>query len=60
MELICAKCRKRLEIRKVSFRYLSYEVTEPLPCCPQCGQVFLEESLVKGKMHTVETEMEDK
>lgn len=60
MELICAKCRQRLVIQKVSFRYLNYEVAEPLPCCPQCGQVFLDEALVKGKMHTVETEMEDK
>ena len=60
MEMICAKYMKKLEIQKVTFRYLSYEVTEPLPCCPQCGQVYLDEELVKGRMHEAETEMEDK
>lgn len=60
MELMCARCRQKLQIREVTFRYLSYEVTEPLPCCPECGQVYLDESIVRGKMRTAETEMEDK
>lgn len=60
MDWLCAKCGKKLEIRNVTFRYLSYEVTEPLPCCPECGQVYLDEALVRGRMHEVETEMEDK
>ena len=60
MELICAKCKKKLEMKKVTFRYLNYEVSESVPCCPDCGQVYLDEELVRGRMHIVETEMEDK
>ncbi len=60
MNLMCNRCKKTLEIRDVTFRYLSYEVTEPLPCCPECGQVYLDEALVRGKMLEAETEMEDK
>lgn len=40
--------------------YLSYEVTAPLPCCPECGQVYWSEALVREKMLEAETEMEDK
>ena len=60
MELICAKCKKPLVIQKVTFRYLNYEVSESIPGCPECGQVYLDEELVRGRMNEVETEMEDK
>ena len=49
--LICAKC---------GVPYLGYEIYEELPRCPVCGQVYLDESLVRGRMHEVETEVEDK
>ena len=60
MNLMCNRCGKTLEIRDVTLRYLSYKVTEDLPCCPECGQVYLDEALVRGKMLEAETEMEDK
>lgn len=58
--LICAKCGVPLEPGKVTFQYLSYEVYEELPRCPVCGQVYLDEELVRGRMHDAEVEVEDK
>ena len=59
-KLICAKCKVPLAPRKVTFQYLKYEVYEDLPCCPVCGQVYLDEKLVRGRMHDAEVEVEDK
>lgn len=59
-KLICAKCKASLELKKVTFQYLKYEVYEDLPCCPVCGQVYLDEELVRGRMHDAEIEVEDK
>ena len=58
--LICAKCGVPLEMKKTAFQYLGYEIYEDLPRCPQCGQVYLDEQLVRGRMHEVEVEVEDK
>ena len=60
MKLICGKCRDPLEKKKTTFRYLKYEVSEEVLCCPVCGQVYLDEELVDGRMHQTEVEMEDK
>ena len=60
MELICAKCNEKLEKRKTVFQYMKNEFSEELLRCPKCGQVFLDEELVKGRMLQVETELEDK
>ena len=45
MKLICGKCRAPLEKKKTTFRYLKYEVSEEVLCCPVCGQVYLDEEL---------------
>ncbi len=58
--LICAKCGVPLEKQKTTFQYMGYEVYEDLPRCPKCGQVYLDEQLVRGRMAEVETEVEDK
>lgn len=58
--MICGRCNVPLEKRKTSFTYMELEVFEELPRCPQCGQVYLNEELVRGRMAEVETEMEDK
>lgn len=58
--LICARCNVRLEPKKTAFQYMNYEFYEELPCCPRCGQVYLDEQIVRGKMHQAEIEVEDK
>lgn len=59
-ELTCFRCNKELEKRKTTFQYMGYEFYEELPRCPICGQVYIDEELVRGRMAEVETEMEDK
>jgi len=59
-KLICGKCGIPLTEQKTIFQYMGYEVYENLPRCPVCGQVYLDEKLVRGRMAEVETEVEDK
>ena len=59
-KLVCGKCRVPLEPRRTAFQYLKYEAYEELPTCPVCGQVYLDEELVRTRMHDAEIEMEDK
>ncbi|MGI6492012.1 MAG: DVU_1557 family redox protein [Pelotomaculum sp.] len=58
--LICLKCNVRLELRKASFTYLGFNFNTELPGCPVCGQVYLPEELVEGKVKEVEMSLEDK
>ncbi|SDE57366.1 DVU_1557 family redox protein [Sporomusa acidovorans] len=58
--LVCLKCNVALEPRKASFNYLGFTFNTELPRCPVCGQVFLSEELVKGKVAEVEMSLEDK
>lgn len=58
--VVCAKCGVPLEPRKVVLTYLEHQITHELPCCPVCGQVFVSEELVRGRMKEVETMLEDK
>jgi ssDNA-binding Zn-finger/Zn-ribbon topoisomerase 1 len=60
LTLICLKCNVPLELRKTSFTYLGFNFKTDLPKCPVCGQVYLSEELVKGKVTEVETSLEDK
>ncbi len=59
-KLICWKCRKELEMIKTDFTYLGHNFFTEVPKCPECGQVFLSEELVKGRINDVEMQMEDK
>lgn len=58
--LVCDKCGVPLEEKKVTLTYLEHQITHPLPCCPVCGQVYITEELASGRMHEVETMLEDK
>ena len=60
MDLICGKCGVKLEKMKTTFKYLKNEFSEETYKCPECGQVYLDEDLVRGKMAEVETTLEDK
>ncbi len=58
--LVCAKCGVPLREAPVTFKYLDHEFRADMPKCPQCGETYISEELVMGKMHDVETELEDK
>lgn len=58
--LICWPCRKALELRKTDFTYLGHTFYADLPRCPQCGQVYISEELVRSRIAEVEMQMEDK
>jgi hypothetical protein len=57
---VCAACQKTLVIRPVEISYMGSAFPVNLPCCPQCGQVYLPEDLALGKMADVEKSLEDK
>ena len=59
-KLICGKCKVPLKVREATLTYLGHQIRQDLPGCPVCGQVYLPEDLVKGKMHEVEIMLEDK
>jgi uncharacterized Zn finger protein len=58
--IICHLCGIPLQNVRVELTYMGHIFHTDLPKCPQCGQVFVPEDLVKGKMADVETELEDK
>jgi hypothetical protein len=58
--LICYACQKELEVVKTDFSYLGHSFFTEVPRCPECGQVFIPEELVRGRISEVEMQMEDK
>ena len=58
--LICCKCNVPLVLTKTNFSYLKHNFSEDMPRCPVCGQVYISESLVNGRMIPVEQMLEDK
>jgi Zn-finger nucleic acid-binding protein len=58
--IYCDLCNVELTARKTHFTYLGHAFQAELPCCPQCGQVYIDEEVVKGRMARVEMELEDK
>ena len=60
VKLFCDCCQAEMEPRLTHFSYLGHAFSTSLPACPVCGQVFIDESLVKGRMAAVEMELEDK
>lgn len=57
---ICCRCKVDLKPAKVSFDYLGHSFHAEMPRCPECGQVYIPEELVKGRMAEVEMMLEDK
>ncbi|HEX7555585.1 MAG TPA: hypothetical protein VF338_03095 [Leptolinea sp.] len=57
---ICSHCKIPLEIKPVQIEYLGSAFPVDLPKCPNCGLVFIPESLATGKMAEVEKSLEDK
>lgn len=58
--LRCAKCDEPLVSRSVTLSYMDSAFPVILPACPRCGQVYIPESLARGRMLHVEKSLEDK
>lgn len=58
--LICSQCNCPLELKRVDFEYLGHTFFADAPRCPACGEVYLSEELIKGRVAEVEMELEDK
>ena len=59
-KLICCRCNKELVPTQTFFDYLGHNFHTDILRCPECGEVYIPESLVKGRMAEVEPELEDK
>jgi len=59
-KLICSICNLELKPANANFSYLGHSFRAEVPRCPGCGQVFIPEELVKGRIAEVEMELEDK
>lgn len=57
---ICERCNVKMTLIKVQFSYLNRSFSHEVPRCPSCGQVFISEELASGRIHDVETALEDK
>ncbi len=58
--MTCFKCHDHLIEKKVLFTYLNFPFSTTLPRCPSCGQTYLSEDFVEGKLSDVEKTLEDK
>lgn len=58
--ILCGKCGVELVEKTVELQYLKYNFNHSVPTCPICGQVYLSEELVTGKMREVEKNFEEK
>ncbi len=58
--LVCCKCRKEMAPKKTNFTYLGHAFFADILKCPECGQVYIPEDMVKGRMAEVEMQLEDK
>ena len=54
------KCQVEIVPKSTFFDYLGHNFHTEILCCPKCGEVYLPEALVKGRMADVERELEDK
>ncbi len=58
--LVCIKCGMPLKPRTATLGYLGHKFSLQVPQCPECGQIYLTEELVRGKISEVEESLEDK
>lgn len=59
-KLMCGKCGVEMAPAPTQFSYLGHVFRTEVLRCPSCGQVFIPESLARGRMAEVETILEDK
>ncbi len=58
--LRCARCDLPLAPAPVKLSYLGHSFTQDFPRCPGCGELFIPEEIVTGKIQPVEITLEDK
>jgi predicted RNA-binding Zn-ribbon protein involved in translation (DUF1610 family) len=57
---LCVRCAVALAPGKTTLNYLNRDFEVELMRCPNCGKVFIGETLALGKMLEVERSLEDK
>ena len=57
---VCCRCNVELKLTKIKFDYLGHSFHAEMPRCPECGQIYIPEETVKGRMAEVEMLLEDK
>jgi uncharacterized protein with PIN domain len=60
LKLFCCDCKKALVEKRVDFTYLGHDFHADALRCPECGRVFIPESLAEGRMKEVEEMLEEK
>ena len=58
--IFCARCSHELVPMDVRARYLKSEFPTKVLACPDCGQIYIPEALVCGKISEVERTLEEK
>jgi uncharacterized protein with PIN domain len=58
--LFCHRCNLELIPMEAQFSYLQRSFRQKALRCPECGQIFIPESLAEGRMKEVETALEEK
>ncbi|WP_094603004.1 hypothetical protein SPSIL_024730 [Sporomusa silvacetica DSM 10669] len=58
--IICCRCKVALENGQMALSYQRQQMYADMLKCPKCGQVYIPEQLVKGKMFEVEKALEEK
>ena len=56
----CERCDRELEPMEVRAKYLKSDFPTKVLACPVCGQIYIPESLVFGKIGEVERTLEEK
>ncbi|MDR2356355.1 MAG: hypothetical protein LBE16_09230 [Clostridiales Family XIII bacterium] len=57
---ICNPCKVKLKTFRTDFTYMGRSFSTETLRCPECGQIYLPEELVRGRMAEVEYALEDK
>ena len=58
--VFCRRCKLQMVPEQTFFDYIGHNFHTDLMRCPKCGEVYIPEKLVKGRMSEVERELEDK
>ena len=59
-KVICFRCKKELVPTKTYMSYLGHSFYADLLKCPECGEVYIPEELVRTRLADVEKQLEDK
>ena len=58
--LICDRCEVEMQLHDTEFTYLGAKMRHKIYRCPSCGQAYIPEDLVDGKIREVEANLEEK